>query len=405
MSPKPKSKRVRLASLGLKPKAPPGRNFERLAAALESVLSPGAKIQWNYKVGGRQFDVAVISKFGSKTYITAIECKDYKSNISVEKVDAFVTKTRDAGIDRAIILTTKGFQSGARVVAVRHGIELIVLNKIIDEASISEGVAGRVEPVLVISNFRLSITAGEDFDFSESEGKEEFIRNSACLQRPDSIGIESADRPEDLIDAWWRLLKKDSDQGEAEIVLPTGTTFNLYPEYTDPISVGMVKFDWSVQLAPFDGKPKLERRLIAALNTRYDLVTVNGETIASVPVNKTPLGFDGTLEQGNFYHLPAWDNYYYCNSVGDATAHWLMLESYQHGQLIQSEWQLPLKYAGHYIKVTDAYTIDRLGKLLSNFQTVMHIDLRRKINKGMHHFTWCCMPEHSIGSRLVHLDS
>jgi hypothetical protein len=83
---------------------------------------------------GRQFDVYWQTEtFGTITRY-AIECKDYKNKISVEKIDAFVTKTRSCNINKSLFVTNSGFQEGCYEVAKANGIDLLVISNFDDYA-------------------------------------------------------------------------------------------------------------------------------------------------------------------------------------------------------------------------------------------------------------------------------
>lgn len=73
----------------------------------------------------RQFDVLWDYEQGGITYNTIIECKDYNSPVSIEKIDALVGKLADFPTVRGIIATTKGYQSGAKEKAKNCGIEIL----------------------------------------------------------------------------------------------------------------------------------------------------------------------------------------------------------------------------------------------------------------------------------------
>nr|WP_200874421.1 hypothetical protein [Ferrovum myxofaciens] len=60
----------------------------------------------------RQFDIYWEYELGGLTYKTVIECKDYNSSVSVEKIDALIGKTRDIPDLKAVFATKKGYQSG-----------------------------------------------------------------------------------------------------------------------------------------------------------------------------------------------------------------------------------------------------------------------------------------------------
>jgi hypothetical protein len=101
--------------------------FERLVAAIHLALDPNAQVTWDDTINGRQFDVTIRFKKGLYDYLTVIECKDYASAVGVDKVEAFITKARDAGAHQAVMASSSGFQSGAQEVARRHHLALIQL--------------------------------------------------------------------------------------------------------------------------------------------------------------------------------------------------------------------------------------------------------------------------------------
>lgn len=77
----------------------------------------------------RQFDVLWDYEQGEIEYRTIIECKDYNSPISIEKVDALKGKLDDFPSVRGIIATTIGFQKGALEKAKNNGIDLLCIRE------------------------------------------------------------------------------------------------------------------------------------------------------------------------------------------------------------------------------------------------------------------------------------
>lgn len=77
----------------------------------------------------RQFDVLWDYELGGITYHTVIECKDYNSPISIEKIDALKGKLDDFPGVRGIIATTKGYQKGAKEKAEHNNIELLCVRE------------------------------------------------------------------------------------------------------------------------------------------------------------------------------------------------------------------------------------------------------------------------------------
>lgn len=77
----------------------------------------------------RQFDVYWEYELGGYTYKTVIECKDYNSKVSVDKIDALIGKLQDLPGIKPIFATKIGYQSGAEAKALKHNIELLVVRE------------------------------------------------------------------------------------------------------------------------------------------------------------------------------------------------------------------------------------------------------------------------------------
>lgn len=77
----------------------------------------------------RQFDIYWEYELGGITYKTVIECKDYNSRISVEKIDALIGKTCDIPDLKPVFATKKGYQSGAKIKAEQNKIDLLIVRE------------------------------------------------------------------------------------------------------------------------------------------------------------------------------------------------------------------------------------------------------------------------------------
>lgn len=77
----------------------------------------------------RQFDVYWEFSLGGQIHKTVIECKDYASTITIEKVDAFIGKTADIPGLRLIYATKTGYQRGAKIKAKQHNIDLFIVRE------------------------------------------------------------------------------------------------------------------------------------------------------------------------------------------------------------------------------------------------------------------------------------
>lgn len=85
-----------------------GRKYEQFVAKLQKALmdSQGLIQQHNISIElnkklidkngiEREFDIYWEYEFGGIAYRTVIECKDYESKISIDRIDSFIGKLRD----------------------------------------------------------------------------------------------------------------------------------------------------------------------------------------------------------------------------------------------------------------------------------------------------------------------
>ena len=77
----------------------------------------------------REFDIYWEYELGGIIYKSIIECKDYNSNISIEKIDALLGKISDMPFVNGIFATKCGYQSGAVTKAEKSGIQLLVVRE------------------------------------------------------------------------------------------------------------------------------------------------------------------------------------------------------------------------------------------------------------------------------------
>ncbi len=102
---------------------------EILKGYAEAESLPDFRIEHNVNIptndGMYQIDVyAEYSALGTVMKVLC-ECKQYKNNISREKVAVLADKLRSIGAQKGILLSTAGFQKGAIQYAKVHGIALI----------------------------------------------------------------------------------------------------------------------------------------------------------------------------------------------------------------------------------------------------------------------------------------
>ncbi|KFB89747.1 restriction endonuclease [Serratia grimesii] len=123
-----------------------GKEYENFVGAIQQSLInaewishlKNIKVEVNKKIEDRsgilrQFDVYWEFNLGGYVYKTVIECKDYASTVTIDKIDAFLGKTQDIPGLRLIYATKTGYQSGAQKRAEQHKIDLLIIREGVDE--------------------------------------------------------------------------------------------------------------------------------------------------------------------------------------------------------------------------------------------------------------------------------
>lgn len=97
-------------------------NGSNIAVEINKIITDGCGVD-------RQFDIYWEYELGGITYKTVIECKDYKSKVSVDKIDAFIGKVRDIPDLKPVFATKTGYQSGAELKAEKNKIDLLIVRE------------------------------------------------------------------------------------------------------------------------------------------------------------------------------------------------------------------------------------------------------------------------------------
>lgn len=123
-----------------------GKEYEEFVGAIQQSLInaegmshlKNIKVEVNKKIEDRngilrQFDVYWEFNLGGYDYKTVIECKDYASSVTIDKIDAFIGKAQDIPGLRLIYATKTGYQSGAQRKADQHKVDLLIIREGVDE--------------------------------------------------------------------------------------------------------------------------------------------------------------------------------------------------------------------------------------------------------------------------------
>ncbi|MFZ4402107.1 MAG: restriction endonuclease [Bacteroidales bacterium] len=115
-----------------------GKKLEKFVRIIQEAFKdiPNTEIFTNYKIKNtsgrkREIDVLIKSMVNNFEIIIVIECKDYKTAVPVEKIEAFNSKCkRIKDISKKIFVSSNGYQADAIEAAKDFGIDLYFLDKI-----------------------------------------------------------------------------------------------------------------------------------------------------------------------------------------------------------------------------------------------------------------------------------
>lgn len=343
--------------------------IEILTAALQRATISGADVQWNVKIGNRQFDVLATLPLGMHSVLLGYEVKNKTRKVSVEAMDAFVTKARDAGINKAIFVSTSGFQSGTIDVAKRHAVDLFTLEILpsglpsIDKSSahiiISQVGAPPFEELEVdVANDNQHMNAIEQIDLHYSDGSvialpDDPTQMSYYVEKSRFSNGKSLG---DLIDAEGGRPVPIDQTDKRDVVISD----NIIPPDTFFLKNGNVD-KARLHIKGVTGK-------VLASNARFELTSIkstvrytdvlSGKSI-EVPANSLPVG-SKEFRPGDYYFLYDPLRYFHCEKIEDDTALIDMVESFQSAELVQASFMQSNAYSRYYFELFDKKIITRL---------------------------------------------
>lgn len=333
--------------------------FERLVAAIHLTESRGGKVVWDDRINGRQFDITIRFRHGFYEYLAVIECKSYSRPVSVKEVEAFVTKSIDVKANKAIMVSSSGFQEGGIEVAERHNIELFTLEEI--NRLPEEHLSANLSPRLNVYGVQLH-TSEPPFIISLPEERNMLpflILNTTIKSGDKTTSLEG------LLSAKISSIMETANEKEKNwnFLFPPNCKA-CCPILDKEIELLGVSFRYRLIPTQIVRGSALDPFLIEKAYITYEYTNlIKGDKVA-IPSEKLELGFDTTLEEGKFYFNPQLEFSYYCDKIDSGVATMYLVESYQHGMLIACFFEMEVKYSGQYLEVTDLTEIARLNKLL-----------------------------------------
>jgi len=153
------------------------------------------------------------------------------------------------------------------------------------------------------------------------------------------------------------------------LVLLPGTKVQFpFSEKQIPVSHLVITY-WMASIRLI--KPSLmDLSIYKDLGLKYDYKNVLTEEHTIIDGSNLPLGVDTKLEAGKFYSQARLKFFFYCERTTDTQAFMCLVESYQHGQIVQASFSVPLPEVNpYYIEVTNADEIQRLRRMYERYKS------------------------------------
>jgi hypothetical protein len=347
-----------------------GKPFERLVTRLyleelapfvraSSADAPtdSVRVLWNQKLpslagGKRQIDVLLRWQHGSDTSDTIVECRDHE--IEISEMDAFATLIRRVQADRGVMVTSVGFQDGAKRSADLEGIE----TRVVTESDFgAETVLRTIDGLYAfeaIGNRLDSATDGTPVSRERIlERRIDVMRNGLVIGTLAQLLDEAMESKAPELGSLPPLIKFPTPG--VRLLFPDGRAFDI----------GSVRVLLKV----------VEQRRTCALILPRRPVTFSirspNSDAREVPSSVVPLFPMPTLQAQRFY-VNLMGQAYFCEKVDSSSdsAHLILLNDRQHdGARLDIELVAGLDQAPHYYPVEDASAIDALRADLDTFQS------------------------------------
>ena len=141
-----------------------------------------------------QIDIYWSFKFGGVEYKAVVECKDYNSHVSKEKIQSFHSVLNDLGNVHGIFASRLGFQSGAISYAEKYGIQLMEIRHPIEadwdgkmkniHIELITQTIGDVHPQIIVNKQR-----AEEMDIPLPKEKGFYSRSDSILISYDKMTV------------------------------------------------------------------------------------------------------------------------------------------------------------------------------------------------------------------------
>lgn len=347
--------------------------IELITAAINRLTMESAEVQWNVKIERRQFDVLATIQAGFYHVLIGFEVKHKRRSISVEMIDAFVTKAKDAKVHKAVFVSTSDYQEGAIRVAQRHDVDLFKIAFPTNEF--------RLPPITVLAGDGSPpfVVQPEVRDLGETDAHR-VVR--VTLEYRDGSKANLPDEPSQMT----YYLRKTSMEGGSSLLeavdplasqpFTNGTSLVRRVVFGRSVTPPDNYFFRSGVVAAIEVEIMRIRARVLDADVRVELSAVSAQVSYEnvltgqkfeTDLSTLPLG-GASLEVGKFYFLYHSLRYYYVDEVvGDHMTLYLV-ESFQNGELIAAIMTTNVANSVFYIPLTDKTITRRLEERLAKMK-------------------------------------
>jgi len=189
-------------------------------------LATAVKHQYDLELdtgGTKEVDVMIWDRRSEGTESIMVECRYYDSNLSQDNVDSMVGLLSQSSVDRAIIITKTGFQSGAieRAEGLQsdsdYNVDLFEL-RFYDEENDFEKTINEIQNTVFIPNPEVNILEVQSEAVNtEAEGTE-FEFKLSRFQSPDIVSETGEPTGEKLFDFWYPQIEQTYSQNSSQVL-------------------------------------------------------------------------------------------------------------------------------------------------------------------------------------------
>jgi Restriction endonuclease len=238
---------------------------------------------------------------GLYKYVTLIECKDYQRAVPLKEVEAFITKSRDAGANKAVMISPSGFQSGCLEVAKAHNIDLLLISKSVRIPE--ELLTPHRERTIGILNVELALAAisSSRLRLPEDNGRLQYLVTHSIVSKDGERR-----RLRDVIMAHIETNISAYAEGETEAVIETPGCLVTVPGLCEgDAAVTSIRFIVKLGSSRVLRDPAWDQGLVNRLHTVYELHDVIADRRVTIEALGLRLGIDTVLQTGRLCHCSA----------------------------------------------------------------------------------------------------